>query len=90
MDCLGLWSKTQQQHNNSGSMGAVWCNGSWSKSKHGHYCGSVLHMYESSLLCRDSCLMPRMKFGSNTMLKYISNAMCYIILYARVDAEGEA
>ena len=35
---------------------------------------------ESSLLCRDVCLMPRTKFGSDTMLN-ISNAMCYTMLW---------
>ena len=36
---------------------------------------------ESSLLCKDVCLMPKTKFGSDTMLNIIiSNAMCYTML----------
>ena len=38
--------------------------------------------WESSLLARDVCLMPRTKFGSDAVLNIIiSNAMCYTMLY---------
>ena len=35
------------------------------------------------MFARDVCLMPRMKFGFDTMLNVIiiSNAMCYTMLY---------
>ena len=59
-----------------------------SEVKQGHY-EYVLCMYESFLLCRDVYLMPRTKFGSNT-IKYISSNVLYYVVYARVDAEGEA
>ena len=35
------------------------------------HCGFVLCMYESSLLCRDVCLMSRTKFGFDTMLNLL-------------------
>ena len=50
-----------------------------SEVKQGHY-EYVLCMYESFLLCRDVYLMPRTKFGSNTMLNILI-AMCYTMLY---------
>ena len=45
--------------------------------KQGHY-ESVLCMHESSLLCRDVCLMSRMKFGSDTMLNILATR-CVIL-----------
>ena len=54
------------------------CMMPWSLSevKQGHY-ESVLCMHESSLLCRDVCLMSRMKFGSDTMLNILA-MQCFI------------
>ena len=42
----------------------------------------AVYTWESSLFARDVCLMPRTKFGSDTMLNIIiiSNVMCYTML----------
>ena len=45
--------------------------GSRSMGKQWHCGGFVLRVQESCLLCRDICLMPRMKFGSDTMLNIL-------------------
>ena len=59
-----------------------------SEIKQGH-CESMLCMYESSLLCRDVCLMPRTKFGSDTMLNILATDVLYYVVYTRVVAKGE-
>ena len=41
-------------------------------------CESVLCMYESSLLCRDVCLMPRTKFGFDITINIVLAARCVI------------
>ena len=38
----------------------------------------VLSIYESSLLCRDVCLMPKMKFGYDPMLNILLVTRCVI------------
>ena len=59
-----------------------------SEIKQGH-CESVLCMYESSLLCRDVCLMPRTKFGSDIILNILATDVLYHVVYTKVEAEGE-
>ena len=74
---LRLCSQTQWQD----SDGDSWklCDGLVFRVKNNQgYCGSMLCMYESSLLCRDVCFIPRMKFGSNTLLN-ILGTRCIIL-----------
>ena len=60
-----------------------------SVGKQWHYGGSVLCTWETSLLCRDVCLMPRTKFGFDTILNILATNMLYHVVYAKADVQGE-
>ena len=78
---LGPWFETQWQDNDSDLWKLCDAMGFKSKNKQGYY-GSVLCMYESSWMHRDVCLMPRRKFGSDTMLNIlVMVVLCYTMLY---------
>ena len=65
-----------QRHDNKTTIVVPWelCETVESKSvgKQWHYGGFVLCTWEISLLCRDVFLMPKMKFGSDTMLNILA------------------
>ena len=59
-----------------------------SEIKQGH-CESVLCMYGSSLLCRDVCLMPRTKFGSNIILNILATDVLYHVYILKWKQKGK-
>ena len=61
-----------------------------SMGKQCHCGGSVLSTWETSLLRRDSCLMPRTYFGSNTMLNILATrcVIPYCICYSGCGREN--
>ena len=72
----GTTCMRDQRHGGEIAMVVLWelCEVVESRSvgKQRHCGGSVLCMWEISLLCRDVCLMPKIKFGSDTILNILA------------------
>ena len=88
----GMTYLRDQRHGSDTSTTVPWelCEAVESRcvGKQWHCGGSVLCTWETSLLYRDVCLMPRTKFGIDTMLNILATNMLYHVVYAKADVEG--